>query len=87
MTDVAADRSYSPYLSSGVISVRHMLSEVAKASPSGKLPVDKNATGTGNWVSEVAWRDFYNHILAAYPRVSMGQPFNPKYRGVQVSCV
>jgi deoxyribodipyrimidine photolyase len=36
------------------------------------------------WVGEVAWRDFYNHILAAFPRVGMGQPYNPKYRGIQV---
>lgn len=38
----------------------------------------------GMWVGEVAWRDFYNHILAAFPRVGMGQPYNPKYRGIQV---
>jgi deoxyribodipyrimidine photolyase len=36
------------------------------------------------WVGEVAWRDFYNHNLAAVPRVGMGQPDNPKYRGIQV---
>ena len=62
-----------------------MLSVLAASTSSGKLPLDKKASGAGNWVSEVAWRDFYNHIIAAYPRVSMGQPFNAKYRGVQVS--
>jgi len=28
---------------------------------------------------ELAWRDFYTSILAAFPRVSMGRPFNEKY--------
>lgn len=31
----------------------------------------------------VAWRDFYNHVLAAFPRVSMGRPYNEKYADVQ----
>ena len=30
-----------------------------------------------------AWRDFYTHILALYPRVSMGRPFQEKYQDVQ----
>ncbi|KAL7411659.1 DNA photolyase, FAD-binding/Cryptochrome [Mrakia frigida] len=73
----------SPYFASGVISARQVLAETARQSPGGKLPVDKKASATGTWVSEIAWREFYNHIIAAYPRVSMGQPFNVKYRGVQ----
>jgi hypothetical protein len=31
----------------------------------------------------IAWRDFYGHVLAAFPRVSMGRPFREKYAGVQ----
>jgi len=30
-----------------------------------------------------AWRDFYTHVLAAFPRLSMGRPFQEKYAGVQ----
>ena len=30
-----------------------------------------------------AWRDFYTHVLAAFPRVSMGLPFKEKYGDVQ----
>ena len=29
-----------------------------------------------------AWRDFYNHVLALFPRVSMGRPFQEKMAGV-----
>ena len=32
---------------------------------------------------ELAWRDFYTSILASFPRVSMGRPFNEKYAGVK----
>lgn len=31
----------------------------------------------------LAWRDFHNHVLAAFPRVSMGRPYNEKYANVQ----
>ena len=30
----------------------------------------------------LAWRDFYTHVLAAFPRVSMGRPFQEKYDDV-----
>ncbi len=33
--------------------------------------------------SLLAWRDFYTHVLAAFPRVSMGRPFQEKYADVQ----
>jgi deoxyribodipyrimidine photo-lyase len=39
--------------------------------------------GAGRWVMELAWRDFYISILAAFPRVSMGRPFNEKYASVK----
>lgn len=40
-------------------------------------------SGPGTWVMECAWRDFYNHVMAAFPRVSMGRPFQEKYADVQ----
>lgn len=33
-------------------------------------------------VSEVAWRDFYQHVLAAWPRVCRGRPFNLKFDSI-----
>ena len=45
--------------------------------------VDGSGTsGVGRWVQELAWRDFYTCILAGYPRVSMGRPFQEKYASV-----
>lgn len=39
-------------------------------------------SGIGRWVQEIAWRDFYANILASFPRVSMGRPFNEKFSAV-----
>lgn len=39
-------------------------------------------TGIGRYVQELAWRDFYINILAAFPRVSMGRPFVAKFADV-----
>ncbi|KAI0750757.1 DNA photolyase, FAD-binding/Cryptochrome [Daedaleopsis nitida] len=72
----------SPYLASGVISARACIREALAAS--GKENVDTSRdTGVGRWIQEVAWRDFYTHIVALYPRVSMGRPFQEKYADVQ----
>ena len=42
----------------------------------------KRESGVGRWLQEIAWRDFYTHILAAYPRVSMGRPYHEKFASV-----
>ena len=31
----------------------------------------------------VAWRDFYTHVMCAWPRVSMGRPYQEKYADVK----
>ncbi|WVQ63543.1 uncharacterized protein L199_001696 [Kwoniella botswanensis] len=71
----------SPYLAAGVISARMVLNE-AKKLKGGKLESGRD-TGVGMWVQEVSWRDFYNHVMATWPRVSMGRPFLEKFADVQ----
>ncbi|KAI0774202.1 DNA photolyase, FAD-binding/Cryptochrome [Fomes fomentarius] len=72
----------SPYLAAGIISIRACIRDALAAS--GKKSVDINReTGVGRWIQELAWRDFYTHILALYPRVSMGRPFQEKYTDVK----
>ena len=34
-----------------------------------------SAEGAERWIAELAWRDFYRHIVAAFDHVSFGQPF------------
>ena len=57
----------SPYLANGVLSGRQCLIAAKQSGLSGE--------GVETWINEIAWRDFYIHILYHYPRVSMGRAF------------
>jgi deoxyribodipyrimidine photo-lyase len=65
----------SPYLAAGVLSVRQCLTAAAKHND-GFL--DVGDTGAVTWVSELAWRDFYQHVMVAFPRVCMNRAFKPE---------
>ncbi|KAH9819639.1 FAD binding domain of DNA photolyase-domain-containing protein [Melampsora americana] len=81
--DLPGTSRLSAYLAAGVISprscVRMTLEKNGKKKSNSKLQVDQRETGIGMWQSELGWRDFYQHVLAAWPRVSMGENFNQKY--------
>ena len=67
-----ATSGLSPYLAAGVISPRRCLA-AATAANAGRA--EGGAPGPDTWISELAWRDFYAHVLVAFPRVSMGRAF------------
>ncbi len=69
----------SPYLAAGVLSVRQCLAAAAQKND-GR--VDVGHPGPTTWVSELAWRDFYQHVMVAYPRVSRGRAFKPETESV-----
>lgn len=71
----------SVYLSSGVLSPRACVRETLSLQQSRAIDKRRDS-GTGRWLQEIAWRDFYIHILAAYPRLSMGRPFIEKFASV-----
>jgi deoxyribodipyrimidine photo-lyase len=64
----------SPYLAAGVISPRQCLAR-AIAADDGAIGGEGGAT---TWVSELAWRDFYTHVMVGFPRVSKDLPFKEK---------
>ena len=64
----------SPYLNIGAISARQCFS---KADQILETSGGENE-GAKTWISELTWRDFYNHVMVACPRVSKHQPFKPK---------
>lgn len=72
----------SPYLAAGVISSRECIRAALELVGATKVNANRD-TGIGMWIQEIAWRDFYTHVLAAFPRVSMGRPFQEKYDDVQ----
>lgn len=56
----------SPYLAAGVISPRQCLTTALKSG---------NNEGIQTWISELIWRDFYKHIVFAFPKLSKGRAF------------
>ena len=68
----------SPYLASGLLSPRQCLlaaQEAARDAGSGD--------GPHGWITELIWREFYQHIMVAFPRVCMHRSFKPEYDTMQ----
>lgn len=65
-----ATSGLSPYLAIGAISSRQCwqaaANELAAYGPSADID---------HWISELAWREFYKHILIGFPRVNKHRPF------------
>ena len=61
----------SPYLSLGVISIRRCV-EAALTVNAGQW--QDGSEGVTTWLNELIWREFYLHVLAQFPRVSMNRP-------------
>lgn len=57
----------SVHLSSGTISSRTCVRTARNRNKTKKL--DGGIEGIKGWISEVAWRDFYKHVLAHWPYV------------------
>lgn len=62
----------SPYLNIGMLSIRQCLSTLFKNS-NGYFEI-KNE-GQQTWLNELIWREFYQHILFDFPKLSKHQPF------------
>lgn len=56
----------SVHFASGTLSARTAVAKAREVN-SGKLEGGKE--GVATWISEVAWRDFYKHVLAGWPFV------------------
>ena len=62
----------SPHLAAGTVSANQCL-EAAYRNNDQRL--FGGNPGADTWISEIVWREFYNHILAEHPRLAMGQAF------------
>lgn len=72
----------SVHLSSGTLSARTTV-RLAQASAPTKSLIDDRKDGHPMWIAEVAWRDFYKHVLVHWPYVCMNKPFKPEYTNIQ----
>jgi deoxyribodipyrimidine photo-lyase len=71
---VAATSSLSPYLTLGVISPRQCFAALLARFP--EVLNDDTSPGR-SWLTELIWREFYRHLLVAFPHLSKGANFNP----------
>ncbi|GAB60199.1 deoxyribodipyrimidine photo-lyase [Rheinheimera nanhaiensis] len=62
----------SPYLAIGAISAMQC---VARLQLEAKESWAREKSGAEVWLSELIWREFYKHILVAYPQLIKHQPF------------
>ncbi len=69
----------SPYLRFGLLSVREVYAAVLLARAAA--PDETAASSVDTWLSELAWREFYVHILYHFPHVRRGN-FRAKYDGL-----
>ena len=69
----------SPYLAAGVISPAACL-RGALAANQGEL--DSGQAGLRTWITELLWREFCQHLLAAHPGLSMHQPMRAETASV-----
>jgi len=72
----------SPYLAIGVLSVRQCISRL-QYEMAEQLWLQES--GAAVWLSELIWRDFYKHILVAYPQLIKHQPFQPETAAIRWS--
>jgi deoxyribodipyrimidine photo-lyase len=69
----------SPYLAAGLISAGQCLN-IALGQNQGEL--DTGQKGIVVWITELLWREFYQHLLFGYPALSKHQPMRPETNAV-----
>ncbi|KAJ5141052.1 hypothetical protein N7526_002047 [Penicillium atrosanguineum] len=45
--------------------------------------LDRDNSGYISWISEVAWRDFYKHVLVNWPFICMNKCFKPDHTNIE----
>lgn len=63
----------SPHLSAGTVSARACIAAASVVEPAH----------ASTFVSELIWREFYRHVIAQHPHVSMGASFHRHYDQVR----
>lgn len=81
MPGIDGTAKLSVHHSAGTLAARTSVRMARDANTTKKL--DGGNAGHGTWISEIAWRDFYKHVLAHWPYICMFKPFKYEYTNVQ----
>jgi deoxyribodipyrimidine photo-lyase len=71
--------SLSAYLAIGVISAQQCISRLQLEA---EQDWDREKSGAAVWLSELVWRDFYHHILTAFPELIKHKAFQKDTDGI-----
>ncbi|WP_038499457.1 deoxyribodipyrimidine photo-lyase [Candidatus Palibaumannia cicadellinicola] len=69
---VDATSRLSAWLTIGVLSPRQCYQKLRERYP---LVLTQNKSGAFIWLNQLIWRDFYRHMMVAYPSLCRHQPF------------
>lgn len=69
----------SPYLAIGAISTRQCFQALQSLNGGS---IDSRQEGFVTWATELVWREFYRHFLAAHPRLCQHFPFKANTDGL-----
>ncbi|MCL4743577.1 MAG: deoxyribodipyrimidine photo-lyase [Phycisphaerales bacterium] len=72
----------SPYLAAGVLSCRECLLAALDADGRPLAPAPVRSRGPAVWIDELIWREFFRHLVVAFPRLCMGSSFNRAFDSV-----
>lgn len=75
----AGTSQLSAYLNIGIISIRQCLQALFRAQQ-GHFDIQSDAQQS--WLDELLWREFYQHILFDFPRVSRHLPFKQSTQNI-----
>ncbi len=77
--DIEGTSLLSPYLRFGILSVRYIYTQLRIFRVRNPSPL--LSEGIVTWSNELIWRDFFIHILFAFPYV-LNSPFRKKYASI-----
>ncbi|KAK9429340.1 CDP photolyase [Lipomyces doorenjongii] len=66
----------SPYIACGALSARTIVKSAMERNDGS---MDGRCSGIATWTSEIAWREFYKHVLVHWPYICMDKPFKLDY--------
>lgn len=74
--DLDSTSQLSVYLALGVLTTRQCLQAMVSNSQHNiEVLFEVSGDGERCWINELVWREFYRHILVAFPKVCKGKPF------------
>ncbi|KFY16644.1 hypothetical protein V492_01192 [Pseudogymnoascus sp. VKM F-4246] len=76
-----ATSSLSVHLASGTLSARTAVKVARDHNRTKRL--DGGIESILTWIGEIAWRDFYRHVLAHWPYICMNKPFKLEYTNIE----